>query len=314
MTDIENEIGKLIKNGWLPKEYEFSNDIKTILKKYDNDDYKGTPEKEDIFNAFNLFSIEETRILIIGQDPYPDPERAHGLAFSFKNGQEQANDSLLNIYKAIEEYKEANNITIEKDITEWNTNLEKWATTNKVLLLNTALTHENPDENIIKKHKDAWKPFVKQIICNLIKSKIDKQNNKLAVFLWGIPSQKIFFEILNEYNDFDFISDKIKSKIDKNKYIKDDKFNINSKYKVLRIEKPIKVCNNTEKHFLICIINHPSQLSENNNGKFVEYSPNHFKACDDFLGKNDKEKYTWRDFPENNSKENSTHSEEKAGN
>ena len=108
-----------------------------------------SPKKEDIFKAFSLFNPSETRVLILGQDPYPDNDkyrvlhygkRAHGLAFSFKNGQEPAEDSLLNIFKAIDIYKneEAENFS---DIYAWNTNLEIWARNNKILLLNTALTY-----------------------------------------------------------------------------------------------------------------------------------------------------------------------------
>lgn len=110
-----------------------------------------------IFNAFTLFKPEDTRILILGQDPYPNAERAHGLAFSFGDNKIPADDSLLNIFKAIKAYKENKTFdtvnveeikgNIKKKIQPWNTNLKTWAGNNGILLLNTALTYKENEKH-----------------------------------------------------------------------------------------------------------------------------------------------------------------------
>ena len=289
MRDIENEINKLRYNKWLPAEFEISEDIKECIANCTS------PDKKDIFKAFTLFKPEETRILILGQDPYPNPERAHGLAFSFENSK-PADDSLLNIYKAIEECKKANNVKIEKEITEWATNLEKWATTNKVLLLNTALTHENTDESTIKKHTNAWEPFVKQIISNLINSKIntkDTQNNELAVFLWGKSAQNIFFQSLNNEIFWNSIIFNTNLAAFKNKNKKQfNKVSLVHQCSNLQLTSTIKMY----------LTYHPSNRYPKGAKNFINDSPNHFKACDDFLGRNKDGEYTWKNFPEKNEK------------
>ena len=56
-----------------------------------------SPYKDDIFNAFKGLKPEDVKVLIIGQDPYPEIGRADGLAFSFGNG-DKPKDSLGNIF------------------------------------------------------------------------------------------------------------------------------------------------------------------------------------------------------------------------
>lgn len=258
-----------------------------------------------IFNAFSLFEPEETKVLIIGQDPYPDNDeyrilrygkRAHGLAFSFLNSKKDENksepaaDSLINIFKAIDKYKSTNEIS---DIYTWNTNLEHWAKKNKVLLLNTALTHAN--KKSIKHHIEIWEDFILKIMNKLLKRK----NNKLTIFLWGAPAQKTFLKCLNKYDDLSFVSKKIK-KIDNGKYVKNGEFIVDKSFKVICIENAIKIFDSDNKEeILVFMTNHPSRLSENSKGMFVKYSQNHFQACDEFIGEING-KYIWKDFPENN--------------
>lgn len=86
------------------------------------------PRKELIFRAFNYSNIEDTRIVIFGQDPYHGLNQADGLAFSVCN--QITPPSLKNIFKLLE--KETGNVRT-------NPNLEDWAK-QKILLLNTSLT------------------------------------------------------------------------------------------------------------------------------------------------------------------------------
>ena len=57
------------------------------------------PEYDNIFNAFKLTSVEDLKVVILGQDPYHEPNQAHGLSFSVLC--EKLPPSLVNIYKEI---------------------------------------------------------------------------------------------------------------------------------------------------------------------------------------------------------------------
>ena len=58
------------------------------------------PEKQNIFNALNYASYEQTKVVILGQDPYHGPQQAHGLSFSVQPGM-KVPPSLKNIYKEL---------------------------------------------------------------------------------------------------------------------------------------------------------------------------------------------------------------------
>lgn len=126
------------------------------------------PPKEDIFKALTLSSYEDTKVLIIGQDPYYNPGQANGLAFSVKDGV-KIPPSLRNIYKELES-------DLEIPIAGSGT-LISWAKQG-VLLLNTSLTVEEKKPN---SHKNiGWQIFTDQII------KILNDKESPCVFiLWG---------------------------------------------------------------------------------------------------------------------------------
>lgn len=102
------------------------------------------PKKEDIFNALEYTSYENTKVVILGQDPYHGPNQAHGLSFSVQPGVKTP-PSLLNMYKELrDEYG--------YDIPN-NGYLVKWAEQG-VLLLNTVLTVRQGEANS-HKEKDG---------------------------------------------------------------------------------------------------------------------------------------------------------------
>ena len=327
---LQNELDKKSTNKYI-KEGWFDNDI---INLFDNDNLIqcikdcSSPYSDDldkklklIFKAFSLFKPSETRVLILGQDPYPDDDeyrikhygkRAHGLAFSFNNGEEPADDSLLNIFKAIDKYKNPNIIS---DIYAWNTNLEVWAKNKGVLLLNTALTFEKSliydnQNNLSKKQKDEikkdqdrkqrlhmnnWKPFIQQIITKLL----TRDNGNLVIFLWGKKAQNSFLGCLNsnkEYEKINEISNKIKEIMNDSIMLNKRNNNFN-KQKTIKRQEPIKIDSKIE----IYMTSHPSLISENNDGRFIEYSPKHFEDCDKFLFGEKENEYIWKNFPENNS-------------
>jgi len=88
------------------------------------------PPHEDVFAALHLTPYADTRVVILGQDPYHGPGQAHGLCFSVQRGVKTP-PSLRNMFKELE----ADLGLVAPD----HGNLENWARQG-VLLLNTTLT------------------------------------------------------------------------------------------------------------------------------------------------------------------------------
>lgn len=127
------------------------------------------PPLHEIFSAFDLTSLNDVKVVIIGQDPYINPGQAHGLAFSVREGQEVP-PSLQNIYKELE-------IPNCK-----NGNLKYWAVQG-VLLLNTVLTveHGKPKSHYGK----GWEHFTDRVI-----EILNQEKQHLVFMLWGSEAQK----------------------------------------------------------------------------------------------------------------------------
>src|SRR5260221_9011043 len=60
------------------------------------------PPDSDVFNAFRFTPLEQVRVVILGQDPYPTPGVAHGLCFSVQHGV-RTPPSLRNIYRELQD-------------------------------------------------------------------------------------------------------------------------------------------------------------------------------------------------------------------
>jgi len=139
---------------------------------YDKSPKTVFPERSDLFRAFHLTSLEDVRVVILGQDPYPRPRQGHGLAFSVPNGVDIPR-SLKTIYKNLE-----SDPAIQFSRPD-NGDLTSWAK-NGVLLLNTALTVEEGDP---RSHARRWKPFT-----DLVLQVIAEQCAHVAFILWGSPA------------------------------------------------------------------------------------------------------------------------------
>ena len=137
---------------------------------------KTYPLKKDIFNAFKYFEVDDTKVVIIGQDCYinsitlNDTEipQANGLSFSV-NKYHKIPPSLKNIFKEMNESIEKFNYPENGDLT--------YLAEQGVLLLNCALTVEKGKSN---SHAKFWK----DITDNLIQNISDKCNN-IVFILWG---------------------------------------------------------------------------------------------------------------------------------
>lgn len=131
------------------------------------------PPKDQIFTAFNPSSFKNTKVIILGQDPYHNEGQAHGLSFSVPDGV-RVPPSLRNIYQEL-----SSDLSITPSQSG---NLTHWATQG-VLLLNSALTVE---KNLPGSHaKSGWVDFTDTVI-DILNEK--KQN--LVFLLWGAYAQK----------------------------------------------------------------------------------------------------------------------------
>ena len=164
MVHIGNDWDKLL-------EEEFKKEYYLDLRKFLVQEYKMHtvyPDMYDIFNAFKLTSYEDTKVVIFGQDPYHEPQQAHGLAFSVQHGVKTP-PSLLNMYKEL-------NAELGCYIPN-NGYLEKWAKQG-VMLLNNALTVRASEAN---SHRNkGWEIFTDAV------AKIYNEREKPIIFmLWG---------------------------------------------------------------------------------------------------------------------------------
>jgi len=131
------------------------------------------PDMYDIFNALRYTSFENTRAVIIGQDPYHGPGQAHGLCFSVKKGVPLP-PSLINIYKEITDDLGVA-MPQHGDLTGW--------ARQGVLLLNTVLTVRAGQPN---SHKDkGWEIFTDRVI-----SELDRKETPVVFLLWGANAEK----------------------------------------------------------------------------------------------------------------------------
>ena len=131
------------------------------------------PDKNDIFNAFKYCSYEDTKVCIIGQDPYHDVNQAHGLAFSVKDGV-KVPPSLLNIYKELE-----GDMGIPVRTTGC---LDNWAKQG-VLLLNAVLTVRA--HQAASHRKLGWEQFTDNAIMRL-----NERELPVVFILWGNFARK----------------------------------------------------------------------------------------------------------------------------
>ncbi|AKC60104.1 uracil-DNA glycosylase [Blochmannia endosymbiont of Polyrhachis (Hedomyrma) turneri] len=132
------------------------------------------PEQRYIFHALKLTPFQKVKVVIIGQDPYHQPNQAHGLAFSVQPGI-TIPPSLMNIYKELS--SDISTFVIPKHGC-----LESWAKEG-VLLLNSILTVEAG--KTCSHANIGWEQFTDKII-----DVLNTKKNKLIFLLWGKYAQK----------------------------------------------------------------------------------------------------------------------------
>ena len=162
---------------------DISNRIGECEKKYG--DYY--PEKDKLFKAFELTPLEEVKIVLIGQDPYPSKLdngkcRAQGLSFSVDK-EDAVPGSLKNIYKEIKN-------DYPMFVQPKHGDLSYWAKQG-ILLFNQSLTYcpENP-----KCYMNLWNRF-SFIVIDIINKYVDN----CIYILWGKKAEKLT-ELIKSHN------------------------------------------------------------------------------------------------------------------
>lgn len=178
MIKITKSWAKLLKDEF-EKTYfkQLQNFLAEEYSKYDI-----YPEMSNIFNALNAVKYEDVKVVIIGQDPYHEPNQAHGLAFSVQDGIALP-PSLVNIYKEIED-----DLQIKCDQSG---NLLRWAKQG-VLLLNTTLTVRRGQANSHRGH--GWETFTNEVI-----KLLSKRQDPMVFILWGSNAQAFAPEISKQH-------------------------------------------------------------------------------------------------------------------
>jgi uracil-DNA glycosylase len=129
------------------------------------------PSRDNVFRAFQL-PINKIKVVIVGQDPYPNPAHAMGLAFSVPAIEEILPPSLKNIFKELE--TDLGTTRINGDLSDWSEQ--------GVLLLNRTLTI---GENGSNSHRNlGWQSITERVIKELGAA------GKIGI-LWGEDAKKL---------------------------------------------------------------------------------------------------------------------------
>lgn len=131
------------------------------------------PPREDVFTCFTSCPLQDVKVVILGQDPYHQPQQAHGLCFSVKKGVPVPR-SLKNIYRELKD-------DLGVDAPSHGCLLE-WARQG-VFLMNTVMTVREGEA--YSHNKKGWEVFTDTVI-----SVLNEQEQGIVFVLWGNHAQK----------------------------------------------------------------------------------------------------------------------------
>lgn len=155
---------------------EFEQDYFRDLVNFVRSEYASTtvyPPGSQIFRAFDLSPFDQTKVVILGQDPYHEPGQAHGLCFSVDKGVPFP-PSLQNIYKEIRD-DIGTVVSSQGDLSDW--------ARQGVLLLNATLTVRAHQAG--SHQNKGWERFTDAVIHRLA-----EQREHLVFILWGAYAQR----------------------------------------------------------------------------------------------------------------------------
>lgn len=190
LHDGSKKLRNLLGYSWFTRvgQYLSMSEMKATAKRVNlrrkTSDVNVYPAKEDTFRAFRMTSFEDTKVVILGQDPYHTIDVADGLAFSSKDPFAFP-PSLENIFKEI-----------TKDIYEGDEDhihersLDRWANQG-VLLLNTILSVE--EGKALSHEKFGWQFFTTEALARLI-----ADDEPRVFILWGLAAKATYQTALQQ--------------------------------------------------------------------------------------------------------------------
>lgn len=139
LEDLWEEHGSKVQAFWDREDAQFGGMLKVL------------PPREDIFRAFEMFPLDELKVVVLGQDPYHTRGQANGLCFSVPEGMKTP-PSLRNVFKELASSL-GGGVRTNPDLSDW--------ARQGVLLLNTALTAR---EHSPGSHAGVWREFTRALI------------------------------------------------------------------------------------------------------------------------------------------------------
>lgn len=136
------------------------------------------PAPPNIFRAFRACTLKNCRVIMVGQDPYPQKGVATGILFG--NSVETPDDRLSPSLEVVKEC--AINYEIPHGPIEFDKTLESWAKQG-ILMINSAFTCE---VNKVGWHVKVWEPFTQKLIRN-----ISEYDNGFVFVLFGRQAQAL---------------------------------------------------------------------------------------------------------------------------
>lgn len=244
------------------------------------------PIISNVWAALNVCSLNQVKVVIVGQDPYHNLNQAHGLSFSVLPEMKPLPPSLLNIYKEIiNEYKQLDNESSSSSSNDTKTAnnkslyfnsrpehgyLMKWAKQG-ILLLNAVMTVRKNQPNSHSKH--GWEELTDEII--KIVMKYNQKSKGVVFLLWGKPAYQKAINVIHP-------------PIGKSK-----KERMNKKSKVVTTTNNDALSDDTNmKNIVIISTSHPSPLgATKTNSPFI--GSQCFSRCNDALIKMGHEPINW---------------------
>ncbi len=181
-VEIESSWKKLLSEEF-EKDY-FKDLVDFVQLEYQEHPNGIFPKGDQIFRAFDACPVDQVKVVVLGQDPYPTKGHAHGLCFSCDSNVKPLPKSLSNIFKELQS-------DLGKEIPS-SGDLSHWAKQG-VLLLNATLTvrEGQPDSHAGK----GWEQFTDAVI-----SKLNDEKTGIIYVLWGSKAQQKAASVDEEQN------------------------------------------------------------------------------------------------------------------
>lgn len=145
------------------------------------------PAQSDVFRAFELCPLKDLKVVMLGQDPYPQKGVATGILFGNRKEVDENNLSpSLNVVK-----EAAINFEVPHYCITFDQTLESWAKQG-ILMINSALTVEM---NRVGSHVMLWRPFIAKLLKNL-----SEYNTAIVYVLFGRQAQTFKPYINSRFN------------------------------------------------------------------------------------------------------------------